>query len=111
MGIRRITFAVIIIIFILRLIVVWIFAGENSNIKIKLYKSLQWLLGLMMVSLAINALAYYGFGIGKSIFDMGGSGSGNNQVENLDQVFSTSPINENNQSNDTVKYYNPLDGH
>ncbi|WP_159479754.1 hypothetical protein [Chryseobacterium sp. 18068] len=108
MGIRRIAFAVIIIIFLIRLIVVWTNLGDNVNLKIK--KSIQWILGLLMVSLAINSLAHYGFGIGKSIFDMGGSGGGSNQVENIDQVFSTSPINENNQSNDTVKYYNPLNG-
>ncbi|REC40548.1 hypothetical protein DRF69_18235 [Chryseobacterium sp. 5_R23647] len=109
MVIKNIAFAVIVIVLVVRLYVTW--GNHNDSVKNKVYKSLQWLLGLLMVSLAINALAYYGFGIGKSIFGVSGSGSGANQLDNIDQTFSTSPINENNQSNDTVKYYNPLNGH
>lgn len=112
MGIRNIAFAVIVIIFIIRLVVVWTgVGGENGTVKMKVWKSFQWLLGLMMVSLAINALAYYGFGIGKSIFGVSGSGSGSNQLDNMESVFSTSPINDNNQASDTVKYYNPMNNH
>lgn len=105
MAIRNIAFAVIVIIFILRLVVVWTDIGRKIDHKIKM--SLQWILGLLMVSLAINAVAVYGFGIGKSIFNINGYGGGNNQIENIDQTFSTSPINENNQTNDSVSYYNP----
>lgn len=108
MGIRNIAFAVIVIIFVLRLYVTW--GNHTDPIRTKIYKSLQWLLGLLMVSLAINALAYYGFGIGKSIFNINGSGGGN-QLNDVEEIFSTSPINENNQSNDSIKYYNPLNGH
>lgn len=108
MAIRNITFAVIIIIFMIRLILIWTYNGDNTNIRMKLWKSIQWIFGLLLVSLAINALSYYGFGIGKSVFDINGGGGGSNQTDNIDAIFNTAPINENNQTSDSVKYYNPI---
>lgn len=107
--IRTIAFGIIATILVLRLAIIWSYSGDNSNLRMKMYKSLQWILGFLLVTFAIYVLDRYGWGIG-STGVTGSGGSGNDNTENINQVFSTQQLNTNaneTQENDSIQYYTP----